>query len=226
MGVLDQLNFNQQQKQVGNRYPFFGEGNHIADVLEFRHFNSTDRGLTICCDCVIAESDHHKPGTVVTAVYQVQRAPERASMTSDYDRLCDLLEKICGKPFGAGPELCKAVLSDAALASQPLRGARIRGFGAKPKAGKTFVSMTWTTIEQTESDIKSRRSSLDKMIAGGGSSTVAAPAAAASPPPARPAAPAGWEYGPDGNLRPAQTAASAPPPVPTTGALGALFGKT
>lgn len=221
MGILDKLNFNQTQKQVGARYPYFGQGTHIADLLEIRHFNSQDRGLTICFDYVIAESDQHKAGTIVTTVYQVERAPERAAMTSDYDRMCDHLEKLCGKPFGAGPDIARAVLSDAALAAQPLRGARIRGFGAAPKAGKSYVNMTWTTVDQDEAAIKGRRGALDKMAA---SAPPAGTTAAPSPAPTRPVPPAGWEYGPDGNLRQAQST-PAPTPPAAGGVLGSLLGR-
>lgn len=176
-------------KAVRPSHPFLGSGNHKLTVCEFRKSNSPDAGTIYAVDVVIDESDaaDHKPGTMRSAIFKVERRPEFASQDSDADRLVELFKQLTGADTieKAQEQAHKTLADDATIAKQRARGMRIDAFGAPPKTtkkGKPFVNVTWQHVPQTKEQIAARRRALDVSHPAG---VAAAPVEPPPPPPSQ-----------------------------------------
>ena len=181
-------------KPVENRDPFFAEGETVAMVLSLEPFNHQTHGPSARATFEVISSQVHPVGSRVCKMWFLVKPSKFASQATDADRFADFVRKIKGAPEGyqVGGD-CAALLRDR-VAEQLTRGMVIKGFGVNTSKNpaKPFVDVRWTSVPQTQDEIRARRAKIE-------SAPVAVPAPQAPPmqygPPAAQAAPAPAQQG-------------------------------
>lgn len=192
--ALNRLN---NTKAVDVRDPFIGEGDSKLLLIELTRFDHATHGPTAKAIFEVLESQAHKTGTRCVKLWNLLKPSKFPSQATDADRFADFVRKMSGTPDGTqvGP-ICAALLRDR-VGEQLLRGMVIKatGINTSKNAEKPFIDVRWSTIQQSQEQIREWRIKIEAnavSATGPGLPAAAAPAqhiAPVAPPLVAPPAP-------------------------------------
>lgn len=142
------------------RDPFIGPGDHLLMVLETQPYSNEKDGPCMRATFEVVESRVHQPGSRVCKIWKLARPSKFPSQPTDADHFADMVRKLAGAPEGTQVgAICAAVIRDR-VADQVLRGMYVKAYGSE-NAKKNYVNVTWTSVQQSEEQIKIRRAACD-----------------------------------------------------------------
>lgn len=162
--ALNRLN---NTKQINERDPFIGEGDHVLLLVSLEPFKHTTHGPSARANFEVLQSPVHPVGSRVTKLWFLTKPSKFPTQANDSDRFADFIRQMAGAPagFNVAPQ-CAAVIRDR-VNDQLLRGMVIkaRGVNTSKNPAKPWVEVYWTSVTQTPDEIKARRMQVEAKIA-------------------------------------------------------------
>ena len=153
-------------KPVNDREPLIGLEQGVGIILDLQTFPHPEKGFSVRARILVCESkgaEAHAPGTVLGALWFLERRPKFQSQTSDADRFADFIMKVCECTDPAKVQQWGGALLVHRVNEQLLRGMYVKFEGRNvAKAGKpAYVVPSWTSVPQSPEQIAQTRAQVD-----------------------------------------------------------------
>ncbi len=170
----DVMNRLLQTKPINSYDPFIGQGEHNLIVHSINEFNDQQYGKSYRGIFLVESSTNpqHPPGSLAARVWNINKPSMYPTQANDADAIVDFICVLQGIQLGQYQAGTKALLVSQSAGgnseAQPARGARIVASGQPPGQGltakgkpKTYVKITWRTVQNDAASIASNRAMLD-----------------------------------------------------------------
>jgi hypothetical protein len=173
--IMDRLNETRPVKRT-NYNDFIPAGRHDLVVVSIEPYQNQEQQYCARATFVVENSDSVPQGTLLDAVWNMDRPPHKPGMTRDKDRFAAFLNALQGvEPSQTSHQgLARAALLTQAeggqLEVQPCRGARIKAAGRNhitkdgPNKGKPFAVVDFDHVPQKQEDVAAMRQALDQRM--------------------------------------------------------------
>lgn len=162
--ALERLN---GAKQVQERDPFIGEGDHMLMLVNLEPFKHKQHGASVRASFEVLASPCHPVGSRVTKLWFLTKPSKFETQTNDSDRFTDFVVRMLGAQPGTNvAQQIRSLIRDR-VGDQLMRGMIIgaRGSNTSKNPTKPWVEVYWTSQPQTPDQIKARRTPIDARIA-------------------------------------------------------------
>ncbi len=150
----------QGAKGVPDQYPFLVGGDHRLAIEEFRCYISPKWGTVAKAAFRVVASSTLQAGSCHTVQWRIDRQPQYASQTPDYELVVQFLMKLLGSDDPAAGATALLEL-DQREKEQPIRGMLIDAQSRDNKE-RTWTNHTWSHVKQTGEEIAAARAALDR----------------------------------------------------------------
>lgn len=154
-------------KPVNDREPLIGLEQGTGIILELTTFQHPEKGFSARARILVCESkgpEAHAPGSIVCALWFLERRPKFNSQTSDADRFADFVMKTCDCTDPQKVQQWGGALLVHRIGEQLLRGMFVKFEGRNvAKAGKPpYVVPSWMNVPQSPEQIAQTRAKIDQ----------------------------------------------------------------
>lgn len=167
----DLLNRLNNTKPVNNRDPFITAGTHDLIVSEVSVFKDQKWGDSVRVTFEVERSTNpnSQPGSSLCKLFNLFKPAKFETQSNDADEFVNFVCILQGIQPGEHAQSMRALIKrhadGGALESQPVRGARIKAFGAEVgkvnERGQRYVKVSWQNVAQDQATVGRTRAELD-----------------------------------------------------------------